>query len=98
MLLTRQRTEICLTRYVNPLICPSTACCSVIQWMSNCSIRTNWILATFDLIPAFTLGGLGGGTAWNVGELVEIAHWDCVIQNKSEFLPGINSRMARIGI
>ena len=23
--------------------------------------------------PAFTLGGLGGGTAWNVGELVEIA-------------------------
>ena len=23
--------------------------------------------------PAFTLGGLGGGTAWNVGQLVEIA-------------------------
>ena len=23
--------------------------------------------------PAFTLGGLGGGTAWNTGELVEIA-------------------------
>ncbi len=23
--------------------------------------------------PAFTLGGLGGGTAWNIGEMVEIA-------------------------
>ena len=39
------------------------------------------VLAAADVIgqypllirPAFTLGGLGGGTAWNTGELVEIA-------------------------
>jgi carbamoyl-phosphate synthase large subunit len=39
------------------------------------------VLAAADMLgkypilirPAFTLGGLGGGTAWNTGELVEIA-------------------------
>ncbi|MBT6971996.1 MAG: carbamoyl-phosphate synthase large subunit [Euryarchaeota archaeon] len=32
-------------------------------------------IATWPLLvrPAFTLGGLGGGTVWNTGELVEIA-------------------------
>ncbi len=33
------------------------------------------VIGQFPLLirPAFTLGGLGGGTAWNTGELVEIA-------------------------
>ncbi len=32
-------------------------------------------IGTWPLLirPAFTLGGLGGGTAWNIGELVEIS-------------------------
>ena len=29
--------------------------------------------------PAFTLGGLGGGTAFDMGQLVEIATLDCEI-------------------
>jgi len=51
-------------------VCKATACDSIEEVISAAES-----LGSFPLLirPAFTLGGLGGGTAFNMGELVEIA-------------------------
>ena len=51
-------------------VCKATACDSIEE-----VIKAAEELGSFPLLirPAFTLGGLGGGTAFNMGELVEIA-------------------------
>ena len=51
-------------------VCKAIACDSIEE-----TIRAAEELDGFPLLvrPAFTLGGLGGGTAFNMGELVEIA-------------------------
>ena len=51
-------------------ICEAHACNSINEVLSAAEK-----IGSFPLLvrPAFTLGGLGGGTAWNRGELVEIA-------------------------
>lgn len=50
---------------------PKAIACNSIEGVIEASEK----LGGFPLLirPAFTLGGLGGGTAWNRGELVEIA-------------------------
>lgn len=50
---------------------PKAIACNSIEGVIGASEE----LGGFPLLirPAFTLGGLGGGTAWNIGELVEIA-------------------------
>ena len=51
-------------------VCKATACDSIEEVIAAAEE-----LGSFPLLirPAFTLGGLGGGTAFNMGELVEIA-------------------------
>ena len=51
-------------------ICEAHACNSIDEVLAAAEE-----IGSFPLLvrPAFTLGGLGGGTAWNRGELVEIA-------------------------
>lgn len=51
-------------------VCKAKACDSIEQVLASADE-----LGGFPLLirPAFTLGGLGGGTAYNTGELVEIA-------------------------
>ena len=51
-------------------VCKAVACDSIEQVLASVDE-----LGGFPLLirPAFTLGGLGGGTAYNTGELVEIA-------------------------
>ncbi len=55
---------------VNLPICEAHACSSIDEVLS-----ASEKIGKFPLLvrPAFTLGGLGGGTAWNRGQLVEIA-------------------------
>ena len=51
-------------------VCKALACDSIDEVIAAAEE-----LGSFPLLirPAFTLGGLGGGTAFNMGELVEIA-------------------------
>ena len=55
---------------INLPVCKAIACDSIDE-----VIQAANTLGVFQLLirPAFTLGGLGGGTAFNMGELVEIA-------------------------
>jgi len=55
---------------INLPISQAIACNSMDEVISAADVIGTWPLL---IRPAFTLGGLGGGTAWNVGELVEIA-------------------------
>ena len=55
---------------INLPISEAIACNSMDEVISASEKIGSWPLL---IRPAFTLGGLGGGTAWNVGELVEIA-------------------------
>ena len=55
---------------INLPISDAIACNSMEEVISASEKIGSWPLL---IRPAFTLGGLGGGTAWNVGELVEIA-------------------------
>ena len=55
---------------INLPISEAIACNSMEEVISASQKIGSWPLL---IRPAFTLGGLGGGTAWNVGELVEIA-------------------------
>lgn len=55
---------------INLPISEALACNSMDEVISASEKIGSWPLL---IRPAFTLGGLGGGTAWNVGELVEIA-------------------------
>ena len=55
---------------INLPISEAIACNSMEEVISASEQIGSWPLL---IRPAFTLGGLGGGTAWNVGELVEIA-------------------------
>jgi len=55
---------------INLPISEAIACKSMEEVISAAEQIGTWPLL---IRPAFTLGGLGGGTAWNVGELVEIA-------------------------
>ena len=51
-------------------ISDAIACNSMEEVLAAADEINSWPLL---IRPAFTLGGLGGGTAWNTGELVEIA-------------------------
>ncbi len=51
-------------------ISDAIACNSMEDVLSAADVLGSWPIL---IRPAFTLGGLGGGTAWNTGELVEIA-------------------------
>ena len=55
---------------INLPISEAIACKSMDEVISAAEQIGTWPLL---IRPAFTLGGLGGGTAWNIGELVEIA-------------------------
>ncbi|MGB0464140.1 MAG: carbamoyl-phosphate synthase large subunit [Candidatus Poseidoniaceae archaeon] len=55
---------------INLPISEAIACNSMDEVIEASEQIGSWPLL---IRPAFTLGGLGGGTAWNVGELVEIA-------------------------
>ena len=55
---------------INLPISEAIACNSMEEVIDASEKIGSWPLL---IRPAFTLGGLGGGTAWNVGELVEIA-------------------------
>tara|TARA_B100001027_G_scaffold205699_1_gene168748 strand:- start:2371 stop:5715 length:3345 start_codon:yes stop_codon:yes gene_type:complete len=55
---------------INLPISEAIACNSMDEVISAAEKIGSWPLL---IRPAFTLGGLGGGTAWSVGELVEIA-------------------------
>ena len=55
---------------INLPISEAIACQSMDEVISAAEQIGTWPLL---IRPAFTLGGLGGGTAWNIGELVEIA-------------------------
>ena len=55
---------------INLPISEAIACNSMDEVINASEKIGSWPLL---IRPAFTLGGLGGGTAWNVGELVEIA-------------------------
>ncbi|GIQ97579.1 MAG: carbamoyl phosphate synthase large subunit [Candidatus Poseidoniales archaeon] len=55
---------------INLPISEAIACNSMDEVIDASEKIGSWPLL---IRPAFTLGGLGGGTAWNVGELVEIA-------------------------
>ena len=51
-------------------ISDAIACNSIADVLSAAEQIGSWPIL---IRPAFTLGGLGGGTAWNTGQLVEIA-------------------------
>ena len=46
------------------------ACDNIEEVLAAAEVLGNWPLL---VRPAFTLGGLGGGTVWNKGELVEVS-------------------------
>ena len=77
---------------INLPISEALACNSMDEVISASEKIGSWPLL---IRPAFTLGGLGGGTAWNVGELVEIATLGL---RNSRIKPssnrGVNFRMA----
>ncbi|DAC36983.1 MAG TPA: carbamoyl-phosphate synthase large subunit [Candidatus Poseidoniaceae archaeon] len=60
--------EVCTS--IGLPICTSVACNSMEEVLAAADFLGSWPLL---IRPAFTLGGLGGGTARDVGELVEIA-------------------------
>ena len=60
--------EVCTS--IGLPICTSVACNSMEDVLAAAEFLGSWPLL---IRPAFTLGGLGGGTARDVGELVEIA-------------------------
>ena len=60
--------KVCLE--IDLPISNAIACNSMEEILSAADELGSWPIL---IRPAFTLGGLGGGTAWNTGELVEIA-------------------------
>ncbi|MGB2362997.1 MAG: carbamoyl-phosphate synthase large subunit, partial [Candidatus Poseidoniaceae archaeon] len=60
--------EVCTS--IGLPICTSVACNTMDEVLAAADFLGSWPLL---IRPAFTLGGLGGGTARDVGELVEIA-------------------------
>ena len=60
--------EVCTS--IGLPICTSVACNTMEEVLAAADFLGSWPLL---IRPAFTLGGLGGGTARDVGELVEIA-------------------------
>lgn len=60
--------QVCLE--IDLPISDALACNSMEEVLSAADEIGSWPIL---IRPAFTLGGLGGGTAWNTGELVEIA-------------------------
>ncbi|MBB70518.1 MAG: carbamoyl-phosphate synthase large subunit, partial [Euryarchaeota archaeon] len=60
--------QVCLG--IDLPISEAIACNSMDEVLSAADEIGSWPIL---IRPAFTLGGLGGGTAWNTGELVEIA-------------------------
>jgi len=60
--------QVCLE--IDLPISDAIACNSMEEVLSAADEIGSWPIL---IRPAFTLGGLGGGTAWNTGELVEIA-------------------------
>lgn len=60
--------KVCLE--IDLPISDAIACNSMDEVLSAAEEIGSWPIL---IRPAFTLGGLGGGTAWNTGELVEIA-------------------------
>ncbi|MGY8746297.1 MAG: carbamoyl-phosphate synthase large subunit, partial [Candidatus Poseidoniales archaeon] len=60
--------KVCLE--IDLPISDAIACNSMDDVLSAADELGSWPIL---IRPAFTLGGLGGGTAWNTGELVEIA-------------------------
>ena len=60
--------QVCLG--IDLPISDAIACNSMDEVLSAADEIGSWPIL---IRPAFTLGGLGGGTAWNTGELVEIA-------------------------
>ena len=60
--------EVCLS--IGLPICTSVACNSMEEVIAAAEQLGTWPLL---IRPAFTLGGLGGGTAWDIGQLVEIS-------------------------
>ncbi|MAY13000.1 MAG: carbamoyl phosphate synthase large subunit [Euryarchaeota archaeon] len=60
--------QVCLD--IDLPISDAFACNSMEEVLAAADSINSWPML---IRPAFTLGGLGGGTAWNTGELVEIA-------------------------
>ena len=60
--------QVCLE--IDLPISEAIACNSMDEVLAAAEEIGSWPIL---IRPAFTLGGLGGGTAWNTGELVEIA-------------------------
>ena len=60
--------QVCLE--IGLPISEAIACNSMEEVLAAAKTIGSWPIL---IRPAFTLGGLGGGTAWNTGELVEIA-------------------------
>ena len=60
--------QVCLQ--IDLPISEAIACNSMDEVLAAADEIGSWPIL---IRPAFTLGGLGGGTAWNTGELVEIA-------------------------
>ena len=60
--------QVCLE--IGLPISEALACNSMDEVLAAADTIGSWPIL---IRPAFTLGGLGGGTAWNTGELVEIA-------------------------
>ncbi len=60
--------QVCLD--IDLPISEAIACNSMDEVLAAADEIGSWPIL---IRPAFTLGGLGGGTAWNTGELVEIA-------------------------
>jgi len=60
--------EVCTS--IGLPICTSVACNSMEEVIAAAEHLATWPLL---IRPAFTLGGLGGGTAWDMGQLVEIS-------------------------
>jgi len=60
--------QVCTS--INLPISEAHACNSMEEILEAADSIGSWPLL---IRPAFTLGGLGGGTAWNTGQLVEIA-------------------------
>ena len=61
---------------INLPISQAVACNSIDEVIAAAELIGSWPIL---IKPAFTLGGLGGGTARDMGELVEISQLGCVI-------------------
>ena len=57
---------------INLPISQAVACNSIDEVIAAAELIGSWPIL---IRPAFTLGGLGGGTARDMGELVEISNW-----------------------